>query len=815
MKLRVILIILSLMAFTSASTGGFLYYRSLRDTTLREADRQALMRAETVRNHFSSFMSENLKSVQALAGLNEMQEALSVGNPESLVGANLLLDHFQSSLNVDVCYLMDRRGYTIGSSNRNSPGSFIGKNYAFRPYYKEAMGGKPTIYMALGVTSKKRGVYCSHPVYKQGQRLPIGVAVIKSSIDKIEREFSQSYEGFVMLTDPNGIVFVSNQREWLYQSLWRLVPEQASQIAASQQFGSGPWEWIGMKMTDRTHAVDQSGREYLFHQLGIENYPGWNIVFLRSVDAISKKVSVPLIKLAGSLILTICIFIGLLVFFLYRRASFNIAQRRAAEEALRESEETTRALLNAPTESALLLDTEGNILSLNDPAAEAFGKKIDDLLGSSAFEHFGPEVMERRGSYHKKVVQSGIPIRYEDERKGRCMDTNVYPVFDSKGHVVRVAIFSRDITEQKRAERALKFAQEELSRYSKDLERQVNERTKEISIILENTPAVVYVKNREYEYEMVNSRFEELFGIRNREIRGKTDYDIFPNEVADQFRSNDSKVLSEGRSYQAEEQVPQDDGVHIYLSAKFPLYGDEGRIHSLCGISTDITTIKRAQDQLRRLSSRIMESQEKERTAIARELHDELGQMLTALRMDSVWLREHLKGDEVKERARAMCGLIDKTIDEIRGMATRLRPGVLDDLGLIEALEWYTIEFEKRAGIACIYNNHRDMPPIKDTLATAAYRIAQEALTNVARHSFANNVEVTLQAEGQELKLLVVDNGGGFNTKKISESDCLGIAGMKERATLVGGELDIQSAPGMGTQVLFRAPLNGAILSGG
>jgi PAS domain S-box-containing protein len=375
--------------------------------------------------------------------------------------------------------------------------------------------------------------------------------------------------------------------------------------------------------------------------------------------------------------------------------------------------------------------------------------------------------------------------------------------------VVRVAIFSRDITDQKRTEEELRLAKEKLTRYSKDLETQVRKRMKEIEGILENTPAVVFIKDQDCRYLMVNSRYEELFGIRSEEIKGKTDYDIFPKETAEQFRANDRQVLTEKHSIQVEEQVPQNDGMHTYFSVKFPIYDEQGTVRSLCGIATDITELKKAQDRMRRLSARIMMGQEKERAAIARELHDELGQMLTALRMEAVWIRDHVneRDFKVRERTLAMCDVIDKTIDEVRSMAVRLRPKVLDDLGLIDALEWYTTEFEKRSGIACIFN-HQDIPNVKDMLATAAYRIAQEALTNVARHSFATHVDVTLQAEKNMLVLSVMDNGVGFNTQNLSDDESLGIAGMRERVNLVGGNLDIQSAPGKGTHVLLEVPLH-------
>jgi signal transduction histidine kinase len=200
-----------------------------------------------------------------------------------------------------------------------------------------------------------------------------------------------------------------------------------------------------------------------------------------------------------------------------------------------------------------------------------------------------------------------------------------------------------------------------------------------------------------------------------------------------------------------------------------------------------------------------MAGQEKERAAIARELHDELGQVLTALRMDAVWISKRLqsKDPSAAGRARDMCRLIDKNIEDVRGMAIRLRPGVLDDLGLVDALEWFTSDFEKRTNIACVFEHSR-MPAIGEAIATAAYRIAQEALTNVARHAQATRADVALITRDRQLQLTVADDGRGFDTGRLSEFEGLGVAGMQERANLLGGKLEVRAAPGEGTRIRFR-----------
>ena len=262
-----------------------------------------------------------------------------------------------------------------------------------------------------------------------------------------------------------------------------------------------------------------------------------------------------------------------------------------------------------------------------------------------------------------------------------------------------------DVTTLKRTEEELRQAQKKLSEYSRDLERQVRQRTREITSFMKYTPAVVYMKDAEGRYLMVNSRFEELFEMSTEQVWGNTVDHLFPPEMAGRFQRYDQMVVRGKQPVQVEEHIPQEDGFNTYLSVRFPIINEAGEVSRICGIMLNITDLKKAQEKLRLLSGSIMQSQEKERRAIARELHDELGQVLTALRIDAVWLRQRLAGADPKAGARAdnMCALIDQTISEVRGIATRLRPPALEDLGLVDALEWHTSDFERRTGIACVF----------------------------------------------------------------------------------------------------------------
>jgi len=494
-----------------------------------------------------------------------------------------------------------------------------------------------------------------------------------------------------------------------------------------------------------------------------------------------------------------------------RKLHQEIEERRRAEVELKRTKEYLENVIDNSVDAIGIVDRRGKFILWNRRAAEIYGYTLEELADKTAFDLYAdPAELERMLQLLRK---NGVIREYEilmRKRDGAIvpMDISISLLKDDSGTTIGSVCVARDLSERKKAEAALKQAQEELSRYSRDLERQVRERTREISSILEYTPAVVYIKDREGRYTLVNTRFEELLGRSSGDILGKSDFELFPREMAQKFRAHDLQVLTSRQPFQVEESFSLPDGPHTHLTVKFPLYDENGQPNGVCGIATDITELKKAQDRLRLLSGSIMSNQEKERKALARELHDELGQVLTALRMDAVWLSEALPPDNFKARERAleMCRLIDQAIDDVRGLATRLRPGVLDDLGLIDALDWFTSDFEKRTGITCTFKAQR-VPRVGGLVATAAYRIVQEALTNVLRHARATQVKVSLKGGPGTLTLTVTDNGRGFNPQKIGESESLGLAGMQERASLLGGRFRIQSQTGKGTRIWVELPL--------
>lgn len=219
--------------------------------------------------------------------------------------------------------------------------------------------------------------------------------------------------------------------------------------------------------------------------------------------------------------------------------------------------------------------------------------------------------------------------------------------------------------------------------------------------------------------------------------------------------------------------------------------------------------LRRSLEQLRALTTYLQYVREEERTRIAREVHDELGQALTGLKLDMSWLAVRIgrNSQALRDKANTMAMHIDETIQTVRRIATELRPGILDSLGLVAAIEWQANEFHSRTGIPCGVIATAVEAPLDQNFTTVCFRIFQETLTNIIRHAAATAVEVVLRETGQDLVLTVRDNGRGISEEEIANMRSLGLVGMRERATLIGGELTLQGAPGQGTTVTLRVPL--------
>ncbi len=257
-----------------------------------------------------------------------------------------------------------------------------------------------------------------------------------------------------------------------------------------------------------------------------------------------------------------------------------------------------------------------------------------------------------------------------------------------------------------------------------------------------------------------------------------------------------------------EEKIPAEISAHLFNYNERP---------ALIAISRDLTERQRVEnqlllttEQLRNLASRLQLIREEERTVIAREIHDELGQALTVLKIQVSLLAKKLEENQtqLKDKTLSISQLLDQTITSVQKITTKLRPGILDELGLVAAIEWQTQDFEQRTNIVCDVNLLKEEISLDQEISTAVFRIFQEALTNVARHANASKVKIQLTEFKNTLILEVTDNGKGITQSQVNNPQSLGLLGIKERVLLFGGKVEIKSSMKSGTTVKVEIPFN-------
>jgi PAS domain S-box-containing protein len=341
--------------------------------------------------------------------------------------------------------------------------------------------------------------------------------------------------------------------------------------------------------------------------------------------------------------------------------------------------------------------------------------------------------------------------------------------------------------------------------------------------LFEFAPDTVVVVDAQGRIVRVNQQTEAMFGYRREELLGQHVEMLLPERFRQQhvpqregyigaprLRTMGTGLDLFGRRKDGSE-FPAD----IMLS---PLVQDHG--HMVIAVVRDISRRKHAQDELKRseeqlhaLAARLQSVREEECTRIARELHDELGQAMTGLKIDLAWVDKQLakSGERVRlaigHRVTEMTKLIDGTIQSVRRISSGLRPGLLDDLGLAAAIEWQAHDFQSRSGIVCEVTLPSDDVNLNRETSTAVFRVFQEILTNVARHAKATKVKASMRREGDHAILEVSDNGRGITESEISDQRSLGLLGMRERAVLFGGNIKFTGAPGRGTTVVVTIPL--------
>jgi signal transduction histidine kinase len=333
---------------------------------------------------------------------------------------------------------------------------------------------------------------------------------------------------------------------------------------------------------------------------------------------------------------------------------------------------------------------------------------------------------------------------------------------------------------------------------------------------MRNTPALAWMKNSRYEYAYVSEPLAALHKTLPGSLVGKTDFDLFPREVAECLRKNDEEVLRLGNTIEVFETAPTRDAASaIYWVFKFPFTDASGETF-VGGMGVDVTENKRAEEALRALPLQIMQAQEAERRHVARELHDSVTQVLSSVKFRLSAAEGHLRKQDDRawrESYQKARELLDTALLQVRQISRKLRPGELDDLGLCAALRETVSEFQLRtkvqATLDCEELDQRPGPAIEVNL----FRIFQEALNNIEKYAEATRIEVTIRVRGASLVFTVADNGRGFDPKARNRSPGhggLGLRHMRERAASMGGSLEIQSIPGKGTVIRIEAPFHAA-----
>ncbi|MEE4311619.1 MAG: PAS domain S-box protein [candidate division KSB1 bacterium] len=518
----------------------------------------------------------------------------------------------------------------------------------------------------------------------------------------------------------------------------------------------------------------------------------------------------------------------------------DITDRKLDEEKLRESEKRYRSLYNMVRmmcdnvpdmiwakdldrkyifANKAICDKLLNAKDTEEPVGKSdifFAKRERESHEDTKWHTFG----EICADSDLIVMDSRRPQRFDEYGNvgGEFLYLDVYkaPFLDENNKMIGTVGCGRIVTEEKQNEEKRLKAEAELKSVHEVYRRAI-----------ENTRGVPYLRNYENDkYDFLSDGIEELTGVSADKFTADM-LSRMSNEIIIMDPDAPDKLLDYGRqfrsgeraAYRVDQMIETPDGKTKWISDHaIPIHDEkESKVIGSLGILVDITARKMAEQQLqqsrermRRLAGHLQSVREEERTLIAREIHDELGQALTALKMELHMVKKKLPQDEpyMAQRIQPMSELIESTIRSVKRISAELRPTLLDDLGLSAAIEWQTDEFMRRTGIDCRLTIKPPDIVLDKEKSTAIFRIFQETLTNVVRHANATKIVISLIRNEQSIKLRVNDNGVGIEGDVRKKLQSFGILGMQERAYFLGGELKIKSAKNKGTTITVIIPLS-------
>jgi len=430
-----------------------------------------------------------------------------------------------------------------------------------------------------------------------------------------------------------------------------------------------------------------------------------------------------------------------------------------------------------------------------------------NMLTDPAFAPWREEALKR--GYASSLV---IPLKELDKAWGALTIYSREPDAFSEGEVELLTELAEDIEFGIRTLRirAAHARAEEALRESEEL----------LGLFVEHAPAALAMFDDKMRYLHASRRWKADYRLGDRELRGISHYDVFP-EIPESWKEAYRRGLAgEVLIGDADRLVRQDGSVQWVRWEIRPWHNAAGKVGGIVVFSEEVTERKKAEEaflrsekeafqrqQLQALAERLRAAREEERKMVARDLHDDIGQILTAIKLDLSWVVRHLPSAEVNvhDRVSRSISMINDGVRSVRKICSGLRPGILDDLGLVAAIEWQMNEFASRTGISCQVSATPRELRLDGDKTTAVFRIFQECLTNIARHAEARSVRASLFEQGEDVVLVVEDDGKGFQESEVAKS--LGILGMKERAAVCGGSVQVTSTRGSGTTIQVRVPI--------